>query len=276
MTTVDNAARLDALKNDSKFINKCMRHYFWGDTACFTFEMMMAPGIIEMVAKAAEDLYPGDTAKQTELVQNHNVFYNTQPNMTIVPGTVMGMEIERAKGEDVPNEVIQAIKAALAGSFAGIGDSIVQGIVTPTLLSIGMGISAGGSGLGPVFVWAAFFAIFWPLGYWMFKLGMNVGAEGASTLLESSLKDRFVNAITILGCIVVGAVTASTVNPQFALKVSEEKTLQTYMDGIFPGLTALIFLFTVYTLMTKKKIGALPMLGILFVFAVIASLTGLM
>lgn len=276
MATVDNNARLDALKNDRKFINKCLLHYFWGDTACFTFEMMMAPGIIEMMLKAGEDLYPGDEAKQIELVQNHNVFFNTQPNMTIVPGTVMGLEIERAKGNDVPNDVIQAIKAALAGSFAGIGDSIIQGIVVPTLLSIGMGISANGSPLGPIFVWLAFFGIFWPVAYYLFKLGLDVGADGASSLLEGELKDRFVNAITILGCIVVGAVTASTVNPQFALMISEEKSLQSALDGIYPGLTAVLFLGVVYFLMTKKKIGALPMLGILFVFAVVASVIGLM
>lgn len=276
MTAMTNNERLDALKSNSKFINKCLLHYFWGDTACFTFEMMMAPGIIEMMLKAGEDLYPGDQAKQIELVQNHNVFFNTQPNMTIVPGTVMGLEIERAKGNDVPNEIIQAIKAALAGSFAGIGDSIVQGIVVPTLLSIGMGIAANGSGLGTIFVWLAFFGIFWPVAYYLFKLGLTVGADGASTLLEGELKDRFVNAITILGCIVVGAVTASTVNPEFSLMVSEKASLQSYLDGIYPGFTAVLFLGIVYTLMTKKKIGALPMLGILFAFAVVASLIGLM
>lgn len=276
MTEVENSARLDALKSDKKFINKCLLHYFWGTGACFSMEMMMAPGMIEMLIKAGEDLYPGNKEKQIELAKNHNVFYNTQPNMTIVPGTVMGLEIERAKGMDVPNDVIQAIKAALAGSFAGIGDSIVQGILVPTLLSIGMGVSANGSGLGTVLVWVLFFAIMWPVAYYLFKLGMTVGADGASTLLEGNLKDRFINAITILGCIVVGAVTATTANPQFALQVTADNTLQSFMDQIFPGLTCLLFFGIVYSLMTKKKIGALPMLGILFVFSIVAGLTGLM
>lgn len=281
MTTVDqaNIARLDALKNDKKFINKVMWHYFWGDTAMFSMEMMMAPGIIEMLAVAAEDLYPGDVEKKKELLKNHNVFYNTQPNMTIVPGTVLGLEIERAKGNDIPNEAIQSIKAALAGAFAGIGDSIIQGIITPTLTSIGMGMCAGGSGIGAIFLWLSFFVICYPLGYYLFKLGLNAGAEGAGTLLEGEFKDRFIGAITIVGCIVVGAVTASTCSPAFKIVFNANGTeinLEETLSGIYPGLTVLLFLGITYTLMKKKKLGALPMLGIILAFSVVAYFTGLM
>ena len=33
MTEVENSTRLDALKSDKKFINKCLLHYFWGTGA---------------------------------------------------------------------------------------------------------------------------------------------------------------------------------------------------------------------------------------------------
>ena len=269
MTTLSNAERIDALKKDRKFITKSMLHYFLGDIASFTMIFMMAPGIIEMFASAAAELYPNDKEKQAELVANHNVFYNTQPNMTIVPGIVMGLEMERAKGEDIPNEVIQSIKAALAGSFAGIGDSIVQGILTPTLLSIGMGLSQNGSGLGAIFVWLAFFAIMWPLCYWMFKLGMNAGAEGATTLLEGEFKDRFIKAISLVGCIVVGGVCASTANLALGLSFGDIQ-VQGFMDGIFPGLTTLLGWGLIYTVMKKKQIGALKMVLFILIWSIAA------
>ncbi len=268
-TEMTNAQRIDALKNDRKFINRSLLHYFWGTGVSFTMIFMMAPGMIEMLASAAEELYPGDQKKQTELVANHNVFYNTQPNMTIVPGIIMGLEMERAKGEDIPNEVIQSIKAALAGSFAGIGDSIIQGILTPTLLSIGMGLSQNGSGIGAIFVWLAFFAIMWPFCYWFFKLGMNAGAEGASTLLEGEFKERFTKAIALVGCIVVGGVCASTANPMLKLAFGSVE-VQGFMEGIFPGLTGLLMWMGIYSLMKKKQIDAIKMVGLIFLFSLAA------
>ena len=71
-------ARLDALVEDSKWLNKVMYIYFVGCTACFTMEMMMVHGILDMFALIAKDLYPDDKDKQLDLIQRHLVFYNTQ------------------------------------------------------------------------------------------------------------------------------------------------------------------------------------------------------
>ena len=266
-------ARLDALVEDSKWLNKVMYIYFVGCTACFTMEMMMVHGILDMFALIAKDLYPDDKDKQLDLIQRHLVFYNTQPNMTVVPGTVLGMEIQRAKGEDVPDDAIQAVKAALAGSFAGIGDAIIQGMFTPVLTSICMGMSAGGSGIGAIALWVLWWAIMWPLNFVMFKASIKGGASASSGILAGGNKERFMSAITILGCIVVGAVTASTVNLKLAWVVTTNGlnvSIQNYMDQIYPGLTTFIGLFIVFNVMTKKKIGALKMILILLVVAVIA------
>ena len=43
------------------------------------------------------------------------------------------------------------IKATLMGPLAGLGDSIIQGIIVPILLSIAMGLANGGNMLGPIF-----------------------------------------------------------------------------------------------------------------------------
>ena len=268
-----NSARLDALVDDPKWLNKVMYIYFIGCTACFTMEMMMVHGILDMFNLIAKDLYPDDAEKRTDLIQRHLNFYNTQPNMTIVPGTVLGMEIQRAKGEDVPNDAIQAVKAALAGSFAGIGDAIIQGMFTPVLTSICMGMSANGSGIGAIALWVLWWAIMWPLDYVMFKAAIKGGASASDSILSAGNKDRFMSAITILGCIVVGAVTASTVRLNLAWVIDPEGiniSVQNYMDQIYPGLVPFLGLFIVYNVMTKKKIGALKMILILLCVAVIA------
>lgn len=272
-TLEQKSARLDALVDNPKWLNKVMYIYFVGCTACFTMEMMMVHGILDMFNLIAKDLYPDDKEKQTDLIQRHLNFYNTQPNMTIVPGTVLGMEIQRAKGEDVPNDAIQAVKAALAGSFAGIGDAIIQGMFTPVLTSICMGMSAGGSGIGAIALWVLWWAIMWPLDYVMFKAAIKGGASASDSILSAGNKERFISAITILGCIVVGAVTASTVRLNLAWHITTnglDVAVQNYMDQIYPGLVSFIGLFVVYTVMTKKKIGALKMILILLAVAVLA------
>ena len=266
-------ARIYSLVDNNVWLSKVMYIYFIGCTACFTMEMMMVHGILDMFNLLGKDLYPEDEAKRVDLIQRHLNFYNTQPNMTIGPGTVLGMEIQRALGEDVPNDAIQAVKAALAGSFAGIGDAIVQGMFTPVLTSICMGMSASGSGIGAIALWVLWWAIMWPLDLVMFRAAIKGGASASDSILSGGNKERFMAAITILGCIVVGAVTASTVKLNLAWNITTnglDISVQKYMDQIYPGLVSFIGLFIVYNVMTKKKVSSLKMILILLVVAVIA------
>ena len=223
-----------------------------------------------MLIDAAEDLYPGDKEKQKEMVENHINFFNTSPTMTIVPGVVLGLEVEKAKGSDVPNMAVQSIKAALASPFAGIGDSIMQGMLIPILASIGMAMSANGSGIGGLFLAVAYCAIAYPLEYWLFKKGVTMGIDGADAITSSGLKNKIIEAITLVGCIVTGAVAATTLRISTKLTVvasGVETAVQDYLDKVWPGLLSILALFGVYWLMKNKKISALKMLGILLVVA---------
>lgn len=48
------------------------------------------------------------------------------------------------------------------GPIAGIGDSMIPGMLIPILLSIGMALAAGGNVLGPLFYTVARLAIIIP------------------------------------------------------------------------------------------------------------------
>ena len=94
-----------------------------------------------MLAKVADQIYPDDIEKQKELCRNHEVFFNTQQGLgAVIYGIVLGMEVERAKDSSVSNELIQSIKQALAGPLAGLGDSLIQALLTPIIISIGIGL----------------------------------------------------------------------------------------------------------------------------------------
>ncbi|VTR54588.1 PTS system mannose-specific EIID component [Serratia fonticola] len=63
------------------------------------------------------------------------------------------------------------------GPVAGIGDSMLPGMLIPILLSIGMALAAGGSVIGPLFYIIAFSLIVIPGSYWLFMKGYNMGVR---------------------------------------------------------------------------------------------------
>lgn len=236
----------------------------------FTFERMMGPDMVSFLLAVADELYPGDEAKQRELAMNHCVFFNTQPTLgTIVWGVVLGLEMERANNDEMSNEIIQSIKAAIAAPIAGFGDTIAQSLFVPILLSIGVGLSSNGSTLGFWFFIIVYCVVMYPLSYFLFKVGLNMGIDGAQVLLGSEVKDRLINAIETLGIVVIGAVVASTANISTKLEYVDggmSINVQSILDSIFPGLLPLLGAFLVYGLFKKYKISAIKMmLGMLII-----------
>lgn len=277
MVNKNEHQRLDELTQKPAWIWKACLSYALSTNACFTMEQMMAPSIVNMLISVSKDLYPNDPDKAVEMCVNHMNFFNTQPLLgAVTPGVVLGLEIEKAKGKEVPNELIQSIKAALGGSFAGIGDTVIQGMLLPILTSIAMGLTAGGSIVGPIFLVSAGTVIAFPLLYFMFKLGIKAGINGAEQLLTSDLKDRILSSIQALGIIVVGAVAASigNVTTKLQFKVGELSiVVQEYLDQILPGMLTLLTLIGIYALLKKKKLSALKMIILIFVAAVIGYFT---
>jgi len=60
------------------------------------------------------------------------------------------MEEEKANGAPISDEAINATKTGLMGPFAGIGDTITQGTITPILLAFGISLGQTGNVLGPI------------------------------------------------------------------------------------------------------------------------------
>lgn len=287
MTNEENRKRLDTFKEKRGWMMKALWSHYISAGADHTWERMMGPGFVNMFITVAEDLYPGDKEKQIELVQNHSVFYNNEAVIgSIVPGVVLGLEIERAKGEEIPDELIQSMKAALAGPTAGIGDSIIQGMLVPILTSLAMMMSENGSPLGPIFLLVTFGIIAVPLGFYLFKLGLHMGAEGVETLLSSEIKDRFLGAIQVVGLTVIGAVSgffAMIKGVKLGIEIdlgtiassTEEMkfVLQDYIDQLFPGLLNILLVVFVLWLIRKKKKSPLKIMMYFVVIAVIGYFT---
>ena len=188
------------------------------------------------------------------------------------------MEVERAKDETITNELIQSVKQALAGPLAGLGDSLIQALLTPIIISIGIGLSTGtGSIMGPLFMFVAYTAVNAALSYGLFKLGYKSGIQGAEMLISSDLKDRAIPAFEALGITVIGGVLAGIMNVKTALVAKAGETvvnIQTQvLDAFFPKFLSLVVCFIVYYLVKEKKWSATKIMLWMIPVAIIGFLT---
>lgn len=273
-------ARLAGLKNDKRFIRRMYVLLMFHLNQLFTMERMQGCTMELMAASAAEDLYPGEKEKQADLVERHMVFFNTQPTIgSVIWGITLGMEIERARTGEVPNDMIQTIKTALAGPLAGFGDTIWQILFIPILLSITLGLSSNGSVFGPVFCILVYVVLNFALTYTLFGSGVRLGAESASRLIHSSMKDRLLTAIEALGIIVVGATVGNLVNLQTSISFGFGDTViglqADVLNAIYPGLLTLIGAFITYYFVKVKKASANKIMLGMFLVGVLGYFTGL-
>lgn len=264
-------------KVSAKALRKSFLEWFYGAQTCFTYEHMMTFGYMCAMLPIVKELY--DTKEeQAEAMQTYKVFFNTQPHLgTLVVGITAGMEEARANGEEVDSESINAIRAGLMGPLAGIGDSLVVGTLIPILLGIGLGMSGGGSPLG-----AIFYIIAWNLiatfgTYYLYKLGYQFGGR-AVEMLVGEKANAVREAITMVGTIIMGGVSASWININTALKIMNGKTtildLNKVLNNIYPGLLTVGFVFLCWWLMAKKNLSPLVVMLLLVVVAFLGSLVG--
>ena len=271
--------RLNSLKDNNKFVNDAFWGYNWSVPMCFTRERMLGCSMVSTLAKVADQIYPSDVEKQKELCRNHEVFFNTQQGLgAVVWGIVLGMEVERAKDATVTNELIQSIKQALAGPLAGLGDSLIQALLTPIIISIGIGLSTGtGSIMGPLFMFVAYTAINAALSYGLFKIGYKSGIQGAEMLISSDLKDRAIPAFEALGITVIGGVLAGIMNVKTALVAKAGETVvniqEQVLDAFFPKFLSLVVCFIVYYLVKEKKWSATKIMLWMIPVAIVGYLT---
>lgn len=278
MTTMSRDERLAALPHDRKFINRTFMWLMFHITQLFTPERMLGTSMGLLMITVANDLYPGEPEKQQDLVERHMVFFNTQQGFgAIIWGIVLGMEIENARVGNVPDDMIQTIKTALASPIAGIGDTLWQVLFTPILLSIGIGMSANGSPIGAIFVLVVYFAVNVPLTYVLFTTGLRSGVDAAEFLVSSPLKDRLMTAIETLGVIVIGGTVGSMVNIKTALAFTingVEFNLQTQVfDALYPGVLSAGIFMLVFYIMKKWKISAMKMMLLMAIVSVIGYFT---
>ncbi|OCN05618.1 PTS fructose transporter subunit IID [Erysipelotrichaceae bacterium MTC7] len=251
----------------------------WGFThlSSMSYEKLQAHAWAYSYIPFAKKYYSDDPEAMRRLLVRQSMFYNTEPQTgQIINGIVASLEEEIAMGGDVPEEMPINIKATLMGPLAGIGDSIIQGIIVPILLSIGMGLASGGSVVGPLFYIVSYALIGPTISYLCFHNGYKLGINAIDVIIGENAK-RITDAFNILGVMVVGGLAAGNVALTTKLEIpmgDELSSLQALFDSNFPKILPLIMVLLSWWMISKKRMSATKIIIVLTVISAVGVVLG--
>lgn len=285
VSTVEVSAPAEPVE-DIQFTKKLSRGtliktWLWTTSteACYNYERLQALGAANLMITPIRALYE-EHDRQVEELKKYMVFYNSEVFTVgpIINGIACSMEEARANGANVTAEDINSVRTGLMGPVAGIGDTVMQGVLFPTLFGIGCSMALDGSYLGPILSFVVFEALIFGCGYFMFMTGYKQGKTSLLKILKSGTIDRIVNAFSIVGLMVVGAMAASRVaiNTPLAFSAGDGATeLQGVLDSLAPGLIPLGITMLVWW-MLKKKVNTLLIIVAIFVIGILGYFTGIL
>ncbi|WP_308754525.1 PTS system mannose/fructose/sorbose family transporter subunit IID [uncultured Anaerotruncus sp.] len=244
---------------------------------CINYERFESLGFTNAISHILAKLYPSKE-ELSEALERHQEFFNTEPYIGIViMGISVAMEEQRAKDGSVSGEAITAVKTGLMGPLAGIGDTLNQAIIYPILLAFSVALVLENNlGVAGVVIYCVLVvAAMAAQSIYFVNYGYRLGKDAVSKILRGGLMDRIVHAAGIVGCGVLGALTATYVSLSTTLTYGSGEqaiSLQAdFLDQLMPKMLPLAVTLVCFWLVKKGK-GAIKIMGILAVGVVALSL----
>lgn len=187
--------------------------------ASFNYERMQAGGWLYAILPGLKKIHKNEEDLSTSMLHNLE-FFNTHPFLvTFVMGIVLSMEQNKL---DVPT--IRAVRVAAMGPLGGIGDALFWFTLVPIVAGISSNMALQGSIAGPILFLVIFNAFQFLIRFWLMKWSYKMGVN-AIDIFTANAKE-FTRAASILGVIVVGALTAVYGETETALEVPNGTTNQ--------------------------------------------------
>lgn len=271
-------AHLEEAYTENSLVTKSdMRKTFWRSfplQGCFNYERMQNVGFCYSLIPVLKRLYP-DKEEAREALKRHLSFFNTTPQVvSFITGACIALEEQNKKSkEGFDIESITALKAALMGPIAGIGDSFFWGTFRIIAAGVGCGLASKGSLLGAILFLLIFNIPHYLVRYYGLKLGYKSGINFIEAAQSSGMIEILTNSAKIIGLCVVGAMIASMVafSTPLVFKMGETSVeIQTVFDQILPKVLPLLLTFGIYGLLKKGYKTVTVMLGIIVIGIVCA------
>jgi len=269
-------------KVSKKALHKCFIDWLVFAHSCYNYERLQGTGFLYAMCPIIDELYAKDDIEgRKNAMMRHTAFFNTEVRLGCsIVGLTAAMEERIAAGEtDLADDTLPSIKYGLMGPLAGVGDTIVQAILSPLLLSLALGLATAGNVAGPILYLVLFFAILYAMGYYSFELGYKKGDEAIMNFIESGVINKVINGAGIMGCTVMGALVANYVSlsttVKFTLTTGDFDLQTNVFDAIMPKMLPLILTLVVFYFMDKKNVSALKMMLYLIIFGCVLGFLGI-
>ena len=252
--------------------------------SCYNYEKLQSISFAQCMYHILKDLY--DTPEEIgREMSKHTSFFNTETDIgCVIHGIVCAMEEERAntgaEESEITAESIVSVKTGLMGPFAGIGDSLFQGILSPLFISICVSIALEGNQIAPILLILLTCGVFLSIAYISWMSGYKMGTNIVDKLIGSNMMQYIMLGAGIVGCMAMGALVANNVSVYTPIKIaiSEANTIfvqGALFDSILKGILPLTITLVTWYFMSKKNWSAMKMICVLTVVAFILGALGI-
>lgn len=254
--------KVNAAKEEIAVTKKDLRTIFWRSfchEASYNAERQQALGFAFTLTKLLKKLYKEDKEAYIEACGRHTEFFNLTVQITnFVVGIVTALEEQNARSEEKNmGPTISAIKSALMGPLAPIGDTFFWGCFRIVAASVGATLALKGNILGPILFVLMFNIPHLLVRWYGLTLGYKLGENFISFMREGGFLQRLTEAAYIVGLTVIGAMTASYVGMTCGIEFNIGDSLiniQEILDSIFPKLLPLSVTLLMAWLMRSKNV----------------------
>ena len=116
------------------------------------YERQQNAGFTEAMMPVIEKYYEDPEAKKEAYARHMEYFLTNDITSAIPVGVAAAMEERYATEGDIDPDSINAVKTALMGPLAGLGDSLLNGTARPILAGLAISFITSGLGwFGPIF-----------------------------------------------------------------------------------------------------------------------------
>lgn len=260
---------------------KLVKELFWNSFILensYNYERQQALGFAVGMWPAIKRFYK-TKEERADALQRHMAIFNTTPHVVgAITGITAALEKEASQNPAFDKSIINNVKVGLMGPFAGIGDSIFQGTLRIIASGIGISLCQQGSFLGPILFLLIFNIPHIIIRYALTVLGYKSGTKLLDNAKDSGVLQMLSKGATIVGLMVIGAMSASMVAMSTPLQVTLGETtfkIQDYLDQIFPLLLPLLYTVGMFGLL-KKGWSSTAILLITIVIGVVGVFVGIL
>lgn len=243
----------------------------------FNMTKMEANCFTNTMAPAIEQVYVDDPEGKREAYLRHQAFFNTHAvALDFIAGLSYALEKDCAEGK-VPGQTIEAIKASLMGPTAGMFDSLFFNCLRVIGAGIAIGLCSQGNIAG-TFIFILLYGVTQSILKWfLLKAGYTLGTTFIDSVYNSGLMQVATKAASILGVMMVGCMTATTVGFPLNWTVTIGDTSLVVLDlfeSIYPGILSVAIVLIMLAFI-KKGVRPIVLIFGLLIFCLLGAAVGI-